>query len=723
MLNRFHRVLLPPIFPEDEELTRIARVTNSLLLLFILVLVIYVFATALVFVQKLPNYLFILACLIVSSASLSLLKARRIRLACMALLGGIWLVLVVQVFLAGGPRTVAAAILYLPTIFAGLMLGQKYAVMTSLASLFASLVMVGLELSGHALPVIFPIPLLSGWVDLMIGLLMITVTINLSVQSFQEAIQTARDQVSERKKAEQALRVSEHKYAQIAQNIPGMVFQVEYGRDETFHFNYASPRGIQIMGLPADFGDSWKPGDWVVEEDRASYLQGIQDAIARHADWRSEARWKTQDGQAKWFLVAASPSVEDGTFLYNGVLLDISERKQAEAEVIRLNQILNQQVEDQKRELLALSHIMANAIHFPSEQLLVDAVLDEVLAATGFSAGMIQLRNESSSDRLIRDGSQLYVAAQKNMPENLVAQLRNILFVDPDSDLTPQSGAVTEENLSSYHYPDVLKTYAGVPINGRDGLYGTLAVWGQSGQRPTPMVITFLYTAADFLGVAIDNIDLYKQAEQTAILEERQRLARDLHDSVSQTLFSATALAETLPMVWEQDPRQGEKYIKSLLHLMRSSQAEMRTLLVELRPQALQKTNLDDLIRLLGQGFAGHTQAEVNMDVRGFGTLDPEVQVVFFRSAQESLHNITKYARASRVVIDFDLKPDHACLRIEDNGRGFEPDRVSSQHFGLNIMQERAQSIGAQLEIISQPGQGTKITLEWSRPEIKRASQ
>jgi len=343
-------------------------------------------------------------------------------------------------------------------------------------------------------------------------------------------------------------------------------------------------------------------------------------------------------------------------------------------------------------------------------------VLEEVLAATSFSAGMIQLRNESSPDRLARDGSQLYVAAQKNMPEDLVAQLRTVLFVDPGSDLTTQStSAEPEANLFS----GILRTYAGVPIKGRDGLYGTLAVWGQDGQRPTPRVITFLYTAADFLGVAIDNIDLYKQVEQTAILEERQRLARDLHDSVSQTLFSATALAETLPMVWGQDPKQGEAYITSLLHLMRSSQAEMRTLLVELRPQALLRTNLDDLIRLLVQGFAGHTQAEVVVDIQGSGTLEAEAQVVFFRTAQESLHNITKYARASRVFIQFDLQPEAARLRIEDNGRGFERDQVTTEHFGLNIMQERAESIGAQLEILSQQGHGTIVTLEWARQEKK----
>ena len=283
-----------------------------------------------------------------------------------------------------------------------------------------------------------------------------------------------------------------------------------------------------------------------------------------------------------------------------------------------------------------------------------------------------------------------------------VARIKKRLILNYPADIT--------QNCA---FPLSFRCYIGAPIFVQEEVRGVLSVFSLPTQKPGGEFSSFLNTIADIVGGAIDNIDLHYQAERAAILEERQRLARDLHDSVSQTLFSASALAETLPLIWEQDPLKGKEYMNSLSRLTRAALAEMRSLLVELRPQALLKADLGDLIRQLALGFAGHTRAEVNVEISGKAILAADVQTTFFRIAQETLHNIIKHAHASRVSIQFDLDPQHAWLRVEDNGRGFDPDQLNAQRFGLRIMQERAALGGTQLELDSQPGSGTRVSLKW----------
>jgi len=143
--------------------------------------------------------------------------------------------------------------------------------------------------------------------------------------------------------------------------------------------------------------------------------------------------------------------------------------------------------------------------------------------------------------------------------------------------------------------------------------------------------------------------------------------------------------------------------------------AEMRALLAELRPSTLTDAELGDLLRLLGNAFTGRTNIPARVNVVGQGTLPADVQVAIYRICQEALNNVAKHAGASLVEIDLNHIENGLELNIHDDGQGFDPERTISGHYGLSMMQERAETAGAQLSIMSQPGQGTELTIFWTQ--------
>jgi len=218
-----------------------------------------------------------------------------------------------------------------------------------------------------------------------------------------------------------------------------------------------------------------------------------------------------------------------------------------------------------------------------------------------------------------------------------------------------------------------------------------------------------------------------RQSEmEKAVSAERSRLARDLHDAVTQTLFSASLIAETLPRSWERDQEKGHRLLEELRQLSRGALAEMRTLLLELRPAALVETSLSDLLHQLAEAATGQGGVPVEVTVEGECTLPQDVHIALYRITQEALNNVTKHARAGQVTVHLSCTPFPSIeadggqrgkvkLVVSDDGRGFNPDEVSPDSLGLGIMQERAEAIGATLEIESGPGHGsgTQIKVIW----------
>jgi signal transduction histidine kinase len=223
----------------------------------------------------------------------------------------------------------------------------------------------------------------------------------------------------------------------------------------------------------------------------------------------------------------------------------------------------------------------------------------------------------------------------------------------------------------------------------------------------------FMLALAQQCAQALERARLAEQEKLKAVLEERQRIARDLHDAVSQTLFAANVMAQSLPRLWDRQPETIPGRLEELARLTQGAASEMRVLLLELRPTVLLESKLPDLLgQLIQIARARSRHLSIDLTFEGDSGLPPDVHLTFYRVAQVTLNNIIKHSRASQVAVHFASDEGRAELRIRDNGKGFSVNEAPAG-FGLEMMRERAQEIGATLEMTSQAGLGTEVALVW----------
>ena len=271
-----------------------------------------------------------------------------------------------------------------------------------------------------------------------------------------------------------------------------------------------------------------------------------------------------------------------------------------------------------------------------------------------------------------------------------------------------------------------------VPLIVKQEIVGAMNLYYANPREFSQEEIELAVSFCDQTALAIENARLREQAQEDAIAAERNRIARELHDSVTQTIFSASLIAEVLPTIWTRDPDEAQHGLDDLRKLARGALAEMRTLLLELRPIGLGEVRLEDLLKQLAEGISGRIRAQVNVHVEGEAALPTDAKLAFYRIAQEALNNASKHSGAEQV--DIEIKSIAAPLSrkrkkagsiqqtfsqsvfmsIRDDGHGFDPKLVMGEHLGLGIMQERASNVQATLSIRSKPGQGTEISLRWT---------
>jgi two-component system nitrate/nitrite sensor histidine kinase NarX len=253
-----------------------------------------------------------------------------------------------------------------------------------------------------------------------------------------------------------------------------------------------------------------------------------------------------------------------------------------------------------------------------------------------------------------------------------------------------------------------------VPLEVRDRLIGFLLIDSEEADRYHTRDAQLAWALANQAAVAIENTRLYDQARELATVEERQRLARDLHDSVTQTLYTASMLGRALPGAWDSDPSKGRTMLAHLEQVTQSALAEMRTLLLELRPGAVLQSELPDLLRQLAHACRSHLEKPIDLQCAGEGRLPGEVHETFYRLARAALGNVVKHAAASQARVVLRQQAESAAIVISDDGGGFDSRQPTRRpRMGLDIMRERALAVGASLIIDSAPGRGTTVSLHW----------
>jgi PAS domain S-box-containing protein len=438
-----------------------------------------------------------------------------------------------------------------------------------------------------------------------------------------------------------------------------------------------------------------------------------------------------------------------------GVVRDVSLR-------IRSEQKLHERVKARTREqttLLEISHTLASDL-----ELQPGLILDQLREIIEYThAGLFGLSDSTLTALAIRISPASGIApngasAPKQLEQASPLQIRledpktlHTLFNDHRA---IRIADITSADPEALFLRSLLHGKAGVLLKGvRAWMWVPLAVKGRiigglgvaHAQRSyfTPHHAGLAMAMADQVAITMVNAELYEHARALAALQERQRLAQNLHDAVNQSLFSAGLIAEVLPRLWERDQAEARHSLEDLRRLTRGALAEMRELLAELRPSVLTDSSLGDLLRQLANAFTGRTNIPVSVKIAGEHVLPAEIQVALYRICQEALNNIAKHAGAGQVEIDLQYEagarldtsitvakagaPQQIAvrsveMRIRDDGAGFNTGETRPPgHYGLGMMRERAEAARAELTVASRPGRGTEVSLRWPGTPKKEA--
>jgi signal transduction histidine kinase len=252
-----------------------------------------------------------------------------------------------------------------------------------------------------------------------------------------------------------------------------------------------------------------------------------------------------------------------------------------------------------------------------------------------------------------------------------------------------------------------------MPLLAKDRLVGALIIGSRESRPVTAEELSMLSAIGQQVALAVENARLYDQVQQTALLEERSRLARELHDSVTQSLYSVTLYAEAAARLFNAgDSQTAAEYLRELRDTSKEALREMRLLIYELRPPALESGGLAGALQARLDAVEARAGLHTEFHMEGTDSLSSAVQEELYHIAREALNNLLKHANAHTVRVCLSFQETCTLLEICDDGAGFSPDAIqASGGLGIAGMKERALRIGAQLVILSTPGQGTTVRI------------
>ncbi|CAA9447343.1 MAG: Sensor histidine kinase [uncultured Rubrobacteraceae bacterium] len=345
----------------------------------------------------------------------------------------------------------------------------------------------------------------------------------------------------------------------------------------------------------------------------------------------------------------------------------------------------------------------------------LEFTLSQVAELLGLRTGWIWLVNENSS--------QFYLAASQNLPPALADEPRRMdgsgyCYCLDTYKKGVLAGAANVNVLTCSRLRGLvdgtggLRYHASIPLYAGDEKLGVMNVASPDWRSLSPEDLQLLYTVGDLLSIAVERARLYARSTRLGAVEERNRLAREIHDILAQGLTATTLQLESAEAMLDagSTPEQARKPLRRALSLTQSNLEEARRSVLDLRAAPLEGRSLSEALEILVQRWETETGiGACYATVNGARPLPPRVEVALYRICQEALANVARHAGAGSVDVRLVATPEQVRLVVEDDGRGFDASGAPGKRHGLVGMNERVRMLGGSLEVRSSPGAGTRV--------------
>lgn len=395
-----------------------------------------------------------------------------------------------------------------------------------------------------------------------------------------------------------------------------------------------------------------------------------------------------------------------------------AELEQANKQMAVLLDALEQRVADRTRELTTFLDLTMLVSEAQTLTDILEAAIDRVLEVGQCQAVCLHLPNE--------DQSGLELAVQRGLSREQQQHLHRLSLASPLGDWLDQphepvlNFIPATTPLSAVLHLDGFHSYLGAQLRVKGQGRGLLSYYRQTGSNFSLDEISLLAALAEQLGIVIENHRLRGHIEDLAVVHERQRLARELHDSITQSLYSLNLFAHAGREAAEDgDTGRLDDSLARVENITLSALKEMRLLLYQLQPEILAEKGLAEALQIRFDSVERRLGIRVEYQMKGQMALPEQVAEALYRAALEALNNALKHAAANQMAVCLRLTPQTVRLEIADNGQGFDPAQVKGG-MGLKNMRQRLEEIGGRLELSSEPEVGTRVilTIDSDLPEI-----
>jgi len=513
--------------------------------------------------------------------------------------------------------------------------------------------------------------------------------------------------VTERMEAQRALEESEARYRRLVE-----IMNEGLGvADENDRFIYVNPRLADMLGYSIEEMIGHPVVEFFDEENQGL----LADQFARRRLGEQQPytlTWRRKDGSELHTQIApAAVFSESGEYQRSiAVVTDISEQ-------VKAGQFLEQRVVERTHELstlLEVSQVVAGTLELEP---LLKVILEELQSVIDFDgAAIISLEDRTlttlNSPLKIKTGTAARLIPSISTSLNASERFQRdeaIIIADVQADTPEGHDFRATASILFDIYSAEMRAWMGIPLKVKEKLIGVLSVHHHQADYYTPAMAQLAHAFANQAAVAIENSRLYRQAQAAAASGERRRLARELHDSVTQALYSLTLYAEATRLALHTGKAEAaEKNLSEVLAIAREGMGDLRLLIFELRPPVLEEEGLVGALQARLEAVEARAGCQAEFHVQGEPNLSREVETELYWAVHEALNNVLKHARAQQVNVDLQFHNGTSKITIQDDGVGFDSSNIERiSGIGIKNITERINRIGGSFKIESKRGQGT----------------